>query len=171
MATKFKVGDRVETNEYWGRDSGKSCGDGPDLLKKYPVGLKGTVIMQGTFDRPSPTVQLDNGSIERFQERYLNLTLRAPVEKLRFSEVDVNNAGSGVTANKLREIAESGRYGGVLGGEETEKAAQAILKLRKERDEARQALIVQFDQERLRNKYVLYRGPGGDSTRTPSKTE
>ena len=65
------------------------------------------------------------------------------------------NRGADLCATKLRDIAENGRASGVFGGEEVEKAAQAILKLRAENAELREALaaIVAWQS-------AAYSGPG-----------
>lgn len=63
---------------------------------------------------------------------------------LEAERMDQQNIGCDIAARMLREIAESGSHEGVFGGAEMEAAAQAILKLRAERD----ALLLRIERDR-----------------------
>lgn len=69
--------------------------------------------------------------------------------------VQHENIGAAMMARKLKRIAENGRDSGTMSGI-GEEAAQAILNLRKERDEARKEVAVFAYEKRLRGEYFLH---------------
>lgn len=51
-------------------------------------------------------------------------------------DTDVKNAGADIAAEKLAEIARTGKHSGTFGGEKMESAAQAILEIHRRADRA-----------------------------------
>ena len=103
MPMKFKVGDRVEINEFWGKDSLHSCGDGPGLLERYPVGSAGTVLWQSVEYPYSVSVSFDNGLVDMFHPDYLNV----------FYPSSLRAQGSGGSLSQPDGYAEVSQEGGV----------------------------------------------------------